>query len=98
VQIFATGAGSTTPALLAGEPAPASASPLVLTNVQPTVTIGGQAARVQFSGMAPGYVGLWQINAEVPASVAPGPAVPLVIAVPSSSGSITSNTVTIAVE
>ena len=50
------------------------------------------------TGMAPGYVGLWQINAEVPASVAPGPAVPLVIAVPSSSGSITSNTVTIAVE
>lgn len=94
VQIFATGAGETTPALLAGEPAPASGNPLVLTNVQPTVTIGGQTARVQFSGMAPGYVGLWQINAEVPVDVAPGSAVPLVV----SAGGVASNTVTIAVE
>jgi uncharacterized protein (TIGR03437 family) len=94
VQIFATGAGETTPALLAGEPAPASGTPLILTNVQPTVSIGGQAARVLFSGMAPGYVGLWQINAEVPASVAPGPAVPISI----TAAGATSNTVTIAVE
>ncbi|MBI2816146.1 MAG: hypothetical protein HYX72_04315 [Acidobacteria bacterium] len=57
-------------------------------------TIGGQAARVLFSGMAPGFVGLWQVNAEVPQSVTPGPAVPLVI----SAGGNTSNTVTIAVQ
>lgn len=94
IQIYATGAGETTPPLLQGEPAPASGNPLVLTNVQPTVTIGGQAARVLFSGMAPGFVGLWQINAEVPQNVTPGPAVPLVI----SAGGNTSNTVTIAVE
>lgn len=94
IQIFATGAGDTTPPLLPGEPAPANGNPLVLTNVQPTVTIGGQSARVLFSGMAPGFVGLWQINAEVPQNVTPGPAVPLVI----SAGGNTSNTVTIAVE
>ena len=102
IQIFATGAGETTPALLTGEPAPVSGVPLVLTNVQPTVTIGGQAARVLFSGMAPGYVGLWQINAqipvEVPAGVTPGSAVPLVISVPASAGGVVSNTVTIAIE
>lgn len=69
-------------------------NPLVLTRVQPTVTIGGQAARVLFSGMAPGYVGLWQINAEVPPNVPPGPAVPMTI----TAGGIPSNTVTIAVE
>jgi len=80
--------------LLAGEAAPASGNPLVLTQVQPTVTIGGKNARVLFSGMAPGYVGLWQINAEAPADVTSGPAVPLVI----SAGGVTSNTVTIAVE
>ena len=45
-------------------------------------------------GMAPGFVGLWQINAEVPASVTPGPAVSLTI----TAGGVTSNTVTIAVE
>jgi uncharacterized protein (TIGR03437 family) len=74
--------------------AAASGNPLVLTRAQPTVTIGGQAARVLFSGMAPGWVGLWQINAEIPQSTTPGPAVPLVV----SAGGVTSNTVTIAVE
>jgi uncharacterized protein (TIGR03437 family) len=94
IQIFATGAGETTPALGAGEAAPANGNPLVLTKIQPTVTIGGKSAKVQFSGMAPGFVGLWQINAEVPADVTPSIAVPLVIA----AAGVQSNTVTIAVQ
>jgi uncharacterized protein (TIGR03437 family) len=94
IQIFATGAGETTPALAAGEAAPASGNPLLLTKVQPTVTIGGKNAKVQFSGMAPGFVGLWQINAEVPADVTPGMALPLVI----TAAGVQSNTVTIAVQ
>ena len=93
IQIYATGGGETTPSLLPGEAAPASGTPLVTTNVQPTVTIGGQPATVQFSGMAPGYVGLWQINAQIPQTVTPGNAVPLVV----TAGGATSNTVTIAV-
>ena len=84
----------TDPPLLPGEAAPASGNPLILTRVQPTVTIGGVQARVLFSGMAPGWVGLWQINAEVPQSVTSGPAVSLTI----TAGGVTSNTVTIAVE
>jgi uncharacterized protein (TIGR03437 family) len=79
IQIFATGAGETDPPLLAGEAAAITGNPLVLTRVQPTVTIGGQTARVLFSGLAPGWVGLWQINAEIPQSTTPGPAVPLVV-------------------
>ncbi len=94
IQIFATGAGETDPPLPAGEPAPVSGNPLILTRVQSTVTIGGLNARVLFSGMAPGWVGLWQINAEVPQDVAPGPAVPLTI----TAGGVASNTVTIAVQ
>jgi uncharacterized protein (TIGR03437 family) len=94
IQIFATGAGETTPALAAGEAAPASGNPLVLTKVQPTVTIGGKNAKVQFSGMAPGFVGLWQINAEIPQDVTPGMALPLVI----TAAGAASNTVTIAVQ
>ncbi|MBI4463165.1 MAG: hypothetical protein HY647_00540 [Acidobacteria bacterium] len=94
IQIFATGAGETDPPLLPGEPAPANGDPLVFTRVQPTVTIGGQTARVLFSGMAPGWVGLWQINAEVPQNVTPGPAVPLTL----TAGGTLSNTVNIAVE
>ena len=46
-----------------------------------------------FSGLAPGYVGLYQVNALVPAGVAAGSAVPVVI----SMGGASSNTVTIAV-
>jgi uncharacterized protein (TIGR03437 family) len=94
IQIFATGGGATTPALLPGEAAPSSGNPLVTTTAQPTVTIGGVNAIVKFSGMAPGWVGLWQINAEIPASVTPGSAVPLVV----TSGGVQSNTVTIAVQ
>jgi uncharacterized protein (TIGR03437 family) len=46
-----------------------------------------------FAGLAPGYVGLYQVNALVPASVAAGSAVNVSIAM----GGVTSNTVTIAV-
>ena len=94
IQIFATGAGETDPPLLPGEAASITGNPLFLTRVQPTVTIGGQTARVFFSGMAPGWVGLWQINAEVPPTVTPGSAVPLTL----TAGGVTSNTVTLAVE
>ncbi len=60
----------------------------------PTVTIGGVTANVQFSGLAPGFVGLYQVNAQVPAGSATGPAVPVVISV----GGAESNTVTMPVQ
>ena len=59
----------------------------------PIVTIGGLQANVTFSGLAPGYVGLYQVNAQVPAGVAVGTAVPVTI----SMGGQVSNTVTIPV-
>ena len=37
-----------------------------------TVTIGGANAPVSFSGLAPGFVGLYQVNAKVPAGLATG--------------------------
>jgi uncharacterized protein (TIGR03437 family) len=93
IQIFATGAGTTTPSLAPGEPAAATGRPLILTDVQPTVLIGGIPAAVQFSGMAPGFAGLWQINAQIPQNVTIGPAVPLTIRAVNSS-----NTTSIAVQ
>ena len=36
------------------------------TTTLPDVTIGGAAARVLFSGLAPGWPGLYQVNVEVP--------------------------------
>ena len=43
-----------------------------------TVTIGGVNAAVDYAGIAPGYAGLYQINAKVPFGLAPGDAVVVV--------------------
>jgi uncharacterized protein (TIGR03437 family) len=60
---------------------------------QPTVTIGGVEARVVFSGLAPGFIGFYQVNVEVPAAAPTGNAVPLVLTI----GEEPSNEVTVAV-
>jgi uncharacterized protein (TIGR03437 family) len=73
--------------------AAASANPLATTTAAPTVTIGGVQAVVTFSGLAPGFAGLYQIDAQVPAGILASDAVPVVVTI----GGVTSNTVTIAV-
>jgi len=94
IHIYATGCGETTPTLAPGEPASASGNPLVITKLQPSITIGGQSARVLFSGLAPGFVGAWQIDAEVPQAVITGSVLPVIVSI----GGQTSNTVTMAVQ
>ena len=92
VSLFGTGLGSV------GNPprtgAPAAGSPLSMTVAKPSVTIGGEPATVSFSGLAPGFVGLYQVNVEVPAGVPSGAAVPVVLTI----GGAMSNTATIAIE
>ena len=83
---YGTGQGEVTSPPEDGAAAPAS--PLAFTTASPEVTIGGRAAAVRFSGLAPGFVGLWQINAVVPAEAPAGAAVPLVVAYGSASGSL----------
>jgi uncharacterized protein (TIGR03437 family) len=58
------------------------------------MTIGGLPVTPSFAGLAPGYVGLYQVNAQVPSGVTPGNAVPVLMTV---NGSV-SNTVTVAVQ
>jgi uncharacterized protein (TIGR03437 family) len=58
------------------------------------VSIGGVDAPVTYSGLAPGFVGLYQVNALVPSSAPLGSTVPLVITI----GTASSNTVTMAVQ
>jgi uncharacterized protein (TIGR03437 family) len=72
----------------------AQASPLSVTIATPTVTIGGIVALVPFSGLAPGAVGLYQVNVQVPMGAPTGDAVPVILSI----GGVTSNTVTIAVQ
>jgi uncharacterized protein (TIGR03437 family) len=49
------------------------------TLTKPVVTIGGVNATVDFSGLSPLYVGVYQLNVQVPTGVTPGDAVPVVI-------------------
>jgi uncharacterized protein (TIGR03437 family) len=92
IQIYGTGLGPVTNTPADGTPA--LASPLSLMKLTPQVSIGGAQATVVFAGLAPGNVGLYQINAEVPASASTGDAVPLSVSV----GNAVSNVVTIAVQ
>ncbi len=77
VQIFATGLGATLPPLASGTPA--GNSPLVATVETPVVLVGGIRAAVLFSGLAPGFVGLNQVNIAVPANAPAGSAVELLV-------------------
>ena len=70
VAIYCNGLGAVTPAVNAGQPSPAN--PLSYTASTTTVTIGGQPASVQFSGLTPGSVGLYQVNAVVPTGLSSG--------------------------
>ena len=90
VMVFLTGMGVTLPSLQTGQVGPTA--PPAVTFLQPSVQIGGSAAKVLFSGYAPGFLGLYQINFAVPNGSA-GAAVSLTV----SAGGTVSQTSNIAV-
>ena len=92
VVIYCEGLGPVTPAVAAGAAAPFD--PLARTANPVAVTIGGQDAAVEFAGLAPGFAGLYQVNAVVPPGVPQGDAVPLTVQV----GGSTSASVTLAIQ
>jgi uncharacterized protein (TIGR03437 family) len=67
VLIYCTGLGA-----VSSPPADGAAGNGQPTIVTPTVTIGGTKAIVSFGGLAPGFVGLYQVNANVPSSLTAG--------------------------
>jgi uncharacterized protein (TIGR03437 family) len=89
VLVYATGLGTTTPAMPTGALAPATA----VANTAPvTATVGGQDADVIYSIAAPGYVGLYQVAVRIPSGVSGN--VPVVL----QQGTTKSNVVNIAVQ
>jgi beta-glucosidase len=92
ILIYCTGLGAVANPPPTGAAAPLS--PLSQTTTTPTVTIGGAPAQVLWSGLAPGTVGGYQVNALVPADAATGNAVPVFLSI----GGAVSNTVQIAVQ
>jgi uncharacterized protein (TIGR03437 family) len=88
VVFFATGLGAVTPALATGEKSAGNR-----TVTLPIVMIDGVPAVIDFSGAAPDFVGLNQINLHIPASTRTASNIPVVVTI----GGKQSNSVTIPV-
>jgi uncharacterized protein (TIGR03437 family) len=93
LTIFCSGLGAVTNTPASGA---AGGSGATLSNVQGTVTvtIGGKSAPVLFAGLAPGFVGLFQVNVSFPTGVSSGNTVAVIV----SAAGLNSNTATIAVQ
>lgn len=78
--IYCAGLGTVDQPVAAGTAAP-STEPLARTVNPVTVKVGGKDATVLFSGLAPTYAGLYQINAVVPTGIEPAAEVALTVTV-----------------
>ncbi len=92
LSIYCTGLGPLNIPVQSGAAGPTT-PPLPQTTTTPTVTIGSSNALVAYSGLAPGFVGLYQINVQVPAGLAAGNQ-----QVQVSMGTVASNAATMAVQ
>lgn len=105
ILLYGTGQGQVSPSVADGTAAPSS--PLAQTVAVPTssgptclnsqpsmcVAVGSGFGNVVYSGLAPGYVALWQINVTIPPSTPAGNAVPIRVVI----NGAPSNIITVAV-
>ena len=71
LAIYCTGLGLLNASVQSGAPGP-STPPLPTTLITPVVKLGSASITPNFSGLAPGFVGLYQVNFQVPASISAG--------------------------
>jgi uncharacterized protein (TIGR03437 family) len=96
ISIFANGLGEVINGVAAGASAPEDR--LVLLKNKIKVVLGGIEIDPSFAGLAPGTVGLFQVNAQLPPEVPVGLGVPLYLKLILADGSVvSSNTVTVAI-
>jgi uncharacterized protein (TIGR03437 family) len=79
LQIFCTGPGPVTNQPATGDAA--ASSPLSETITLPTVAVGLQPASVLFAGLAPGFIGLYQVNAVVMPGSPEGSVIPVFLSI-----------------
>jgi uncharacterized protein (TIGR03437 family) len=90
VTLYGSGQGEVSPAVPDGEGAPSAPAHTVATPTSDSATcltqaqsvcvaVGSSFGEVMFSGLAPGFVGLWQLNVKIPEkdTLLTGPAVPV---------------------
>ncbi len=94
IVIYLVGMGATNPAVGSGKAAPglSATDTLASATVQPVVKVGNQTAKIQFAGLTPGAIGLYQINFVVPTTVSAG-SLNLTV----SQGNVNANTTTLPV-
>jgi uncharacterized protein (TIGR03437 family) len=92
LEFYGTGLGPVTHTPATGAPAPVN--PLAQTIASASVTIGGVPATVTYCGLSPYYVGLYQVDVQVPANAPTGSAVPVTLTI----GGVAANSVTVAVQ
>jgi uncharacterized protein (TIGR03437 family) len=97
ITIYASGLGA-----VSNQPADGAAdsgSPLSKAVGAVSVTIGGVSAPLSFAGLSPGFVGLYQVNVQIPSGLGTNSAAPLVLTLLSSTNqTFTANSATIAVQ
>ena len=101
VVVYALGMGQTVPPVTSGQAAPTA--PLAVTSPTAQICLGGQngpfappptCTTALFSGLTPGFVGLYQINVTIPPTAPTGNTVPVYI----QSGSAASTVSQIAIQ
>jgi len=105
ISLYGTGAGQMSPPVADGSPAPAASLSysvaIPVTDSQSClnspnamcVSFGNTLGNVTYTGLTPGYVGLWQVNVTVPQGLGAGPVATTAIV-----DGVASNKVTVAVK
>jgi uncharacterized protein (TIGR03437 family) len=88
--LYCAGLGAVNPPIADGAAPPGLSSTVNTTKV----TIGGKQAQVAFAGLAPGFAGLYQVNAVVPSGTQTGTNVPVTLTI----GGQTSPPVTVPIQ
>jgi uncharacterized protein (TIGR03437 family) len=96
ISIYATGEGMLQPSGVTGS-VTTSTAPFPMPMGTVSVTIGGLTAQIEYAGEAPGLVsGVLQVNAVIPAGIAPGSQPSVILTVGSASSA--QQTITVAVQ